>query len=44
MGIPDGAAQILKMPLDSNKPLRLLRLVCLSNDVVIGLMGITLEE
>ncbi len=44
MGIPDGAAQILKMPLDSDKPLRLLRLVCLSNDVVIGLMGITLEE
>lgn len=43
MGIPKGAAQILKMPLDSQKSLRSLRLVTLSNDVVIGIMAITLE-
>lgn len=43
-GIPDGAAQILKMPLDGSKSLRSLSLVTFSNDVVIGLMGITLEK
>lgn len=41
--VPGGAAQMLKMPLNKNK--RLLRIVVrtLSNDVVIGLMGITLQ-
>ena len=42
--IPGGAAQILKMPLQGKKELRSLRLETLSNDVVIGLMGITLEK
>ena len=42
--IPDGAAQMLCMPLDANKKLKSLTLRTLSNDVVIGLMGITLEE
>ena len=42
--IPDGAAQILKMPLNANKTLRELQLRTLSNDVVIGLMGLTLEK
>ena len=44
MGIPQGAAQILKMPLNPSKPLRSLSLITLSNDVVIGLMAVTLEE
>lgn len=44
MGIPQGAAQILKMPLNPQKQLRSLKLVTLSNDVVIGLMGVTLEK
>ena len=42
--IPDGAAQMLKMPLNPHKTLRELQLRTLSNDVVIGLMGITLEQ
>ncbi len=40
--IPGGAAQILFMPLDSQKKVRRFTLRCLSNDVVVGLMGITL--
>jgi hypothetical protein len=40
--IPGGAAQILKMPLH-RRELRSLTLETLSNDVVIGLMAITLE-
>ena len=44
MGIPDGAAVILKMPLNPAKKLKSLTLRTLSNDVVIGLMGITLEN
>ena len=43
-GIPDGAAQILKMPLKGGKELRSLTVTTVSNDVVIGLMGITLEK
>lgn len=43
-GIPDGAAQILKMPLDGKKKLSSMTITTLSNDVVIGLMGITLEK
>ncbi len=42
--IPGGAAQMLRMGLDPRKELRSLTLRTLSNDVVIGLMGITLEE
>jgi hypothetical protein len=42
--IENGAAQMLKMPLDPKKSLRRLQLRTLSNDVVIGIMGITLES
>lgn len=41
--IPGGAAQILSMPLDTNKALSSLTLKTLSNDVVIGIMAITLQ-
>ena len=41
--IPGGAAQMLRMPLNQNKRLHSITLRTLSNDVVIGLMGITLE-
>lgn len=41
--IPGGAAQLLKMPLDNKKKLKSLTIRTLSNDVVIGLMGITLQ-
>ena len=37
-----GAAEILKMPLNPRKKLRRLTLRTLSNDVVIGLMAVTL--
>lgn len=43
-GIPDGAAQMLRMPLNPEKTLRSLTLRTLSNDVVIGLMAVTLEK
>ncbi len=42
--IPGGAAQMLCLPLDARKKLRSLTLRTLSNDVVIGLMGVTLEQ
>ena len=41
--IPGGAAQMLCMPLDPKKKLKQLKVVPLSNDVVVGLMGITLQ-
>ena len=41
--IPGGAAQMLRMPLNGAKKLKSLTLRTLSNDVVIGLMGITLQ-
>ena len=41
--IPGGAAQILSMPLNPQKKLRSLTLRSLSNDVVIGLMAVTLQ-
>ena len=41
--IPGGAAQMLCMPLNPEKKLRSLTLRTLSNDVVIGLMGVTLQ-
>ena len=43
-GIPDGAAQILKMPLNPRKKLQSLCVKTLSNDVVVGLMAVTLEK
>ena len=39
-----GAAQILKMPLNPGKRLKRLTLRTLSNDVVIGLMAVTLTN
>ncbi|WP_033147700.1 DUF4450 domain-containing protein [Prevotella sp. P6B1] len=41
--IPNGAGQLLIMPLNPQKRLRALTLRTLSNDVVIGLMAITLQ-
>ena len=41
--IPGGAAQMLRMPLNEKKRLRSLTLRVLSNDIVAGLMGITLQ-
>ncbi len=41
--ISKGAGVILKMPLDSKRSLKALRLETLSNDVVVGIMGVTLE-
>ena len=42
--IKGGGGVILKMPLNPNKKLNSLLLKTLSNDVVIGIMGITLEK
>lgn len=42
--IDGGAAVLLEMPLDKNKPLSHLVLETLSNEVVIGLMGVTLQR
>ena len=41
--IPGGAAQMLRMPLNPKKRLRSLTVRTLSNDVVIGLMAVTLQ-
>ena len=41
--IPGGAATMLRMRLNSRKKLRSLTVRTLSNDVVIGLMGVTLQ-
>jgi hypothetical protein len=41
--IPGGAAQMLRMPLNSKKKLKSLTVLTLSNDVVIGLMAVTLQ-
>ncbi|UKT62993.1 hypothetical protein [Pedobacter mucosus] len=41
-GIDGGAATILDLPLNPDKQLKELRLVTLTNDVVIGLMSVTL--
>ena len=41
--IPGGAAQMLRMPLEPKKKLKSLTLRTLSNDVVIGLMAVTLQ-
>ena len=42
--IPGGGAQLLCMPLDPEKKLKSLTLRTLSNDVVIGLMAVTLQQ
>lgn len=42
--IPGGAATLVEIPINPDKELQSLRLETLSNDVVIGLMGITVEE
>ncbi len=41
-GVDGGAATILDLPLDNNKTLKNLQLSTLTNDVVIGLMAVTL--
>ena len=41
--IPGGAATMLRMPLNRQKKLQSLTLRTLSNDVVIGLMAVTLQ-
>ena len=41
--IPGGAAQMLRMPLNSKKALKSITVKALSNDVVIGLMAVTLQ-
>ena len=41
--IPGGAAQMLRMPLDADKKLKSITVQTLSNDVVIGLMAVTLQ-
>jgi hypothetical protein len=42
--IPGGAAQMLCLPLDPKKKVVSLTLRTLSNDVVIGLMGVTVQH
>jgi hypothetical protein len=42
--IPGGAATVLDLPLDPAKTLKSLTLKTLANDVVIGLMGVTLTK
>lgn len=42
--IPGGAATVLDLPLDATKELRSLTLRTLGNEVVIGLMAVTLER
>jgi hypothetical protein len=43
-GIDGGAATVLDMPLNSGKELKSLRLRAVANDVVIGLMSVTLAR
>jgi hypothetical protein len=42
--IPGGAATVLDLPLDPAKELRSLTVRTLANEVVIGLMGVTLAR
>lgn len=42
--IPGGAAQLLTMPLQAQKKLRSITIRTLSNDIVVGLMGVTLQR
>ena len=42
--VPGGAATVLDLPLDSSKDLKSLTIRALANEVVIGLMGVTLAR
>jgi Domain of unknown function (DUF4450) len=42
--VPGGAATVLDLPLDKNKELKSLTVRALANEVVIGLMSVTLER
>ena len=42
--VPGGAATVLELPLDPNKELKSLTVRALANEVVIGLMAVTLER
>jgi hypothetical protein len=42
--VPGGAATVLELPLDPNKELKSLTVHALANEVVIGLMAVTLER
>ena len=42
--VPGGAATVLEMPLDSGKTLKSLTVRALANEVVVGLMGVTLAR
>lgn len=44
MQIPSGAGQILKMPLDAARNLQSISITVKSNDILIGVMAITLEN
>ena len=44
LGIVGGAGQILEIKLDGEKPLRSITITALANDVVIGLLALTLQE
>jgi len=44
MGIDGGAGTVLDLPLDKNKELKSLTLTTLTNEVVIGLMSLTLQR
>jgi hypothetical protein len=41
--VEGGAATVIEVPLDPSRPLKGLALRALANDVVIGLMGLTLD-
>jgi hypothetical protein len=42
--VPGGAAMVLELPLDGNKELKSITVRAIANEVVIGLMGVTLER
>jgi hypothetical protein len=42
--IPGGAATVLDLALDKTKPLKSLTVRALANEVIIGLMGVTLQR
>jgi len=42
--VPGGAATVLDLPLDSSKELQSLTVRAIANEVVIGLMSVTLQR
>ena len=44
LDIPGGAAQLLSLPLNARKKLRSLTVTAVANDVVLGLMALTLQR